>query len=216
MSSARDLTTSLHFLARLRDWRNNEAWERFMQDYHPVMLRWALRYMPSPVDAEEVAAEVLAKLPQAIRSFQHDGRERGFRNYLLVAIRHAAWEFLKKRGKCPGSQGTGDSAVASLLNQAADSAMVVELEQELSEAVTKVGAQTAEAMEAVKAKLRSPTVWSAFELHVLKGRPAREVAAKLGISQARVYVNVKRVRTQLQHELKRLRPQPPDARRNGQ
>jgi RNA polymerase sigma factor (sigma-70 family) len=216
MSSASDLTTSLDFLARLHDWRDNEAWEKFVKDYHPVMLRWALHYVPSPVDAEEVAALVLAKLPQAIRSFSHDGRERGFRNYLLVAIRNAAWGFLEKRGKCPGGQGTGDSAVAALLNEAADSAMVVELEQELSEAVAKVKAQTDKAVDAVKAALRSPTVWPAFELHVLKGRSAREVAAELGIPQARVYVNVHRVWSQLRLELKRRPPQPPDGRRNGQ
>jgi RNA polymerase sigma factor (sigma-70 family) len=215
MQSASDLITDLSFLARLRNWQN-EAWKEFLTDYRPTMVHWALRYISSQADAEEVADRVLLNLVKAIPSFQHDGRERGFRNYLLVAIRHATWEFLNKLGKCPGGQGTGDSAVAALLNEAADSAMVVELEQELSDAVSKVGAQTGEAIEAVKAKLRSPTVWPAFELHVLKGHPAREVAAKLGIPQARVYVNVKRVRTQLHLELKRLRPQPPDGRRNGQ
>jgi RNA polymerase sigma factor (sigma-70 family) len=197
MISASDLTTSLDFLARLRDWGDNEAWEKFMDDYHPVMLRWARRYVPSPVDAEEVAAGVLAKLPQAIQSFHHDGRERGFRNYLLVAIRHAAWDLLEKRGNCPGGQGTGDSAVAALLNEAADSASVVELEKELSDAVK---AQIAEAVEVVKAKLRSPTVWPSFELHVLQGHSAREVAAELGIPLARVFVNVNRVWKQLERE----------------
>jgi RNA polymerase sigma factor (sigma-70 family) len=216
MSSASDLTTSLDFLARLRDWRNNEAWEKFMEDYHPVMLRWALRCVPSPVDAEEVAAGVLAKLPQAIRSFQHDGRERGFRNYLLVAIRNAARDFLKKPGKCPGGQGTGDSAVAALLNEVADSASVVELEQELSEAVAKVNAQTAEAVDAVKASLRSPTTWRAFQLHVLEERPAREVAAELGIPLGSVFVYAFRVRTRLRLELESRQPQPPGGRRNGQ
>ena len=119
------------------------------------------------------------------------------RDYLLVAIRHATWEFLNKLGKCPGGQGTGDSAVAALLNEAADSAMVVKLEQEISEAIN---AQIAEAVDAVKAKLRSPTVWPSFELHVLKGHSAREVAAELGIPQARVYVNVNRVWEMLEHK----------------
>ena len=119
------------------------------------------------------------------------------RDYLLVAIRHAAWDFLKEPDKCPGAQGTGDSAVAAFLNEAADSAMVVELEQEISEAIN---AQIAEAVDAVKAKLRSPTVWPSFELHVLKGHSAREVAAELGIPQARVYVNVNRVWEMLEHK----------------
>jgi DNA-directed RNA polymerase specialized sigma24 family protein len=118
------------------------------------------------------------------------------RDYLLVAIRHAAWDF-RERSKCPGGQGTGDSAVAALLNEAADSAMVVKLEQEISEAIN---AQIAEAVDAVKAKLRSPTVWPSFELHVLKGHSAREVAAELGIPQARVYVNVNRVWEMLEHK----------------
>jgi RNA polymerase sigma factor (sigma-70 family) len=215
MQSVSDPKTDLSFLARLANWQN-EAWNEFLTEYRPVMVHWAVRYIPSRPDAEEVADRVLLKLLKAIPSFQHDGREHGFRNYLLVAIHNAARDFIDERVKCPGAQGAGDSAVAALLNEAADSAIVVGLEQQLSEAVAGVGAQTAEAMEAVKAKLRSPTVWPAFELHVLKGHPAREVAAKLGIPQARVYVNVSRVRTQLQLELKRLRPQPPHGRRNGQ
>jgi RNA polymerase sigma-70 factor (ECF subfamily) len=205
MASASDLKTDLSFLARLRTWQN-EAWKEFLKDYRPVMVRWAVRYVPSQPDAEEVADRVLLNLLKAIPSFQHNGRERGFRNYLLVAIRHAAWDLLREWGKCPGGQGAGDSAVAALLNEAADSALVVELEQELSEAVAKVNAQTAEAIDAVKTSLRSPTTWRAFELHVLEERPAREVAAKLGIPQGDVYVYAYRVRKRLKGELESREP----------
>src|SRR5262245_64850979 len=132
MQSASDLKTDLSFLARLRNWQN-EAWKGFLKEYRPVMVHWAVRYVPSQADAEEVADRILLNLVKAIPSFQHDGRERGFRNYLFAAIHNAARDLLRKRSNCPGGQGTGDSAVAALLNEAADSASVVELEQELSE-----------------------------------------------------------------------------------
>jgi RNA polymerase sigma-70 factor (ECF subfamily) len=215
MQSASDLKTDLSFLARLRNWQN-EAWKEFLTEYRPVMARWAVRYVPSQVDAEEVADRVLLNLVKAIPSFRHDGRERGFRNYLLVAIQHAAWDLLREQGKCPGGQGAGDSAVAALLNEAADSASVVELERELGSAVEIIKVQTAEAVDAVKASLRSPKTWQAFELHVLEGRPAREVAAELGIPQGDVYVYAHRVRERLRQELERRQPQPRGGRRNGQ
>ena len=214
MPTASDLKTDLSFLARLGNWQN-EAWKEFLTEYRPVMVHWAVRYIPSQADAEEVADRVLLKLVKAIPSFQHDGRERGFRNYLLVAIHNAARDFIDERVKCPGAQGAGDSAVAALLNEAADSASVVELEQELGEAVGKVKAQIDKAFDAVKASLRSPTTWRSFELHVLEQRPACEVAEVLGIPKADVYVYASRVRTRLR-ELESRRLQPPVGKRNGQ
>jgi DNA-directed RNA polymerase specialized sigma24 family protein len=102
------------------------------------------------------------------------------------------------------------------LNEAADSASVVELGQELIGILTKVNAQTAEAIHAVKARLRSPTTWRAFQLHVLEERPAREVAAELGIPQGDVYVHASRVRKHLRRELESRRLQPLLGGRNGQ
>jgi RNA polymerase sigma-70 factor (ECF subfamily) len=215
MQSASDLKTDLSFLARLRNWQN-EAWNEFLTEYRPVMVRWAMRYVPCQPDAEDVADRVLLNLVKAIPSFQHDGRERGFRNYLFAAIHNAAQDLLREWRNCPGGQGAGDSAVAALVNEAADSASVVELEHELSEAVAKISAQTTEAVDAVKASLRSPTTWRAFELHILEGRPAREVAAELGIPQGDVYVYASRVRTRLKRELESRQPQRAGGRRNGQ
>jgi RNA polymerase sigma factor (sigma-70 family) len=205
MQPASDLKTDLSFLARLHNWQN-EAWKEFLTKYRPAMVRWAERYINSRADAEEVTDRVLLNLVRAIRSFQHDGRERGFRNYLLVAIRNAARDLIGERVRCPGAQGAGDSAVAALLNGAADSASVVELEQELSEPVVKVKTQIDKAFDAVKASLRSPITWRAFELHVLDGRPAREVAAELRIPQGDVYVYAHRVRRRLERELESRQP----------
>jgi RNA polymerase sigma-70 factor (ECF subfamily) len=215
MRSASGLKTDLSFLARLRDWQN-EAWKEFLKDYRPVMVRWAVRYVPSQPDAEEVADQVLLNLLKRLPSFQHDGRERGFRNYLLRAIHNAARDWIRERVGCLGAQGAGDSAVAALLNEAADSASVVELEQQLGSAVVTVKVQLDEAFDAVKASLRSPTTWRAFELHILEERPARQVGAELGIPQGDVYVYAYRVRKRLECELKRRQPQRPDGRRSGQ
>jgi RNA polymerase sigma factor (sigma-70 family) len=215
MRSASDLKTDLSFLARLRDWQN-EAWKEFLKEYRPVMVHWAERYVPSQADAEEVADRVLLNLMKAIPSFQHDGRERGFRNYLLVAIHNAAQDLIGERVKSPGAQGAGDPIVAALLNEAADSASVVELEQELGKATETVKAQLDKAFDAVKASLRGPTTWRAFELHILEERPAREVSAELGIPQGDVYVYAYRVRKRLERELKGHQPQRPGGRRSGQ
>src|SRR5262249_16535112 len=119
MQSASDLKTDLSLLAQLRDWQN-EAWKEFLKGYRPRMAGWAVRYVRSQPDAEEVADRVLLNLLKRIPSFQHDGRERGFRNYLLVAIHNAARDFIQERVSCLGAQGAGDSAVAALLNEAAD------------------------------------------------------------------------------------------------
>jgi RNA polymerase sigma factor (sigma-70 family) len=194
MESASHLKTNLSFLARLGSWQD-EAWSKFLTDYRPVMVHWAERYTHSPADAEEVADRVLLNLVRRMPSFEHDGRERGFRNYLSVAIRNAARNFVDERVKIPGALGAGDSAVTALINEAADSASVVQLDEKLGEGKIKV--QIEKVFDAVKAVLRSPTTWRAFELHVLEGRTARDVAAELSIPIGDVYVHASRVRARL-------------------
>jgi RNA polymerase sigma-70 factor (ECF subfamily) len=47
----------------------------------------------------------------------------------------------------------------------------------------------------------SPTLWRAFEQHVLAGRPAAEVAAELSVAPGTVYVAKSRVLRRLREEL---------------
>jgi RNA polymerase sigma factor (sigma-70 family) len=204
MDLASSLSTSLSLLHQLRDWQNFEAWQTFVLRYRPVMVGWARRRGLSLADAEEVADAVLGRLPQALQTFAHDGRERGFRNFLGVAVRNAAIDLQRKRQRCPGGQAGMDAS--ALLNQLEDPAHVDELEQELTEAAVQLNRHVEAAVAAVRASLKGPRTWTAFEQHCLQGRTAQEVADQLGIPKGDVYTYTSRVRTRLREELeKRLR-----------
>lgn len=59
------------------------------------------------------------------------------------------------------------------------------------------------ALERLRDEL-SPKLYQIFDLYVLRGQPARDVALALGISRARVYLARHRVQRLLRQEVRRL------------
>jgi RNA polymerase sigma-70 factor (ECF subfamily) len=195
-----DLTTQLTLLSRLRDWDNFQAWKDLVDRYRPSMVRWAQRRNLSQADAEDVADSVLARLPEALRTFAHDGHKGGFRNYLWQAVHNAIVDLARKRER-GGWPAIGGSGVIGRLNQLEDPASVAELEDELGDATAEFSARTQAAVDAVKRRLRGDCTWRAFELRCLEDMSGRQVAEILAIPLAQVHVYVHRVKALLRREL---------------
>ena len=179
MKASCDLRTSITLLNQLRDWENVEAWKTFVERYRPLMVRWGRRRGLSLADAEEVADLVLSRVPRALQSFEHDGRDHGFRSFLCTAVRNAVSDLREKQGNCPGDQGAGGSNVLQLLHQLKDPAVLDELEPELGDAASELNALVNEVVAAVRARLKSPNTWPAFERHCLLGQSARRWPSSL-------------------------------------
>ena len=63
MSKSPDKDTSLTLIMRVQqNPADLQAWDKFVQRYHPIIRAWCLRWGSQPSDADDVAQQVLLKL----------------------------------------------------------------------------------------------------------------------------------------------------------
>jgi RNA polymerase sigma-70 factor (ECF subfamily) len=195
----REPTTGITVMRLLDDPQNNQAWERFVKHYSPLILRWAQARIAHDEDACNVAQEVLYKLLLHLKSY--DRKKGRFRPWLRQVVRNACMDFLRSSTRQPG--GTGDSRVHELLaNVAANQpdaleelirAMDAQLELELYQL----------AIERVQQRVEACT-WQAFCQVALEGQDPQQVAAALDKPITAVYMARHRVSRMLREEMEKL------------
>jgi RNA polymerase sigma-70 factor (ECF subfamily) len=125
---------------------------------------------------------------------------RRFRGWLKTVVDNTVRSFWREMAHGPGARGSGTSAVQETLEQVAVDDLIVELDNSLEEDLEKAHQVMARVQERVKVR-----TWKAF-WHTAMGRePAAQVAARLGMTVAAVYVAKNRVGTMLREEAARLR-----------
>ena len=188
-------TTSVTLLARLRqDPTDQAAWGEFVERYGRHIYRWCRQWKLQDADAEDVTQDILVKLAQKLRDFAYDP-SRSFRGWLKTIAHHAWRDFVDSRRS---GQATGDSRVWELL-QTLESRD--DLVQKLEEAFDH------ELLEAAKVRVQlrvAPHTWEAFRLVALEGLPVAEVASRVQLQVAMVYVAKSKVQKMLQEEIRKL------------
>jgi RNA polymerase sigma-70 factor (ECF subfamily) len=188
-------TTRATLLARLRhDPLNDGAWDEFVEHYGRHIYRWCRQWGLQDADAEDVTQEILLKLARKLREFTYNP-ESSFRGWLKTVAHHAWRDFVDGRNH---ARSTGDERIWELLQsvEARD-----DLIQKLEEAFDF------ELLEAAKVQVRlrvAPHTWEAFQLMAIEGRPATEVADKVQMQVAMVYVAKSKVKKMLQEEIQKL------------
>src|SRR5262249_26933041 len=196
MDNGRDTRTSATLLGRLRRQPLDQAaWSEFVERYGRKIYHWCRRWHLQPADAEDVTQEVLAKLARKMGSFTYDP-SGSFRSWLKT-VTHNAWsDFLQSR-KVPGA-GNGTACPVELLKaDAAGTDLIDQLE----------GAFQRELLEEAMARVRprvEPGTWEAFRLMAVEGWSGAEVARRLQLKVAHVFVAAGRVRKRLQEEVRKL------------
>jgi RNA polymerase sigma-70 factor (ECF subfamily) len=189
-------TTRVTLLARLRQHPTDQAaWAVFVKYYGRHIYRWCRQWKLQDADAEDVTQDILLKLARKLREFAYDP-SRSFRGWLKTLTHHAWRDFVDspRRAHAPA----GDGQVWELLQtlEARE-----DLVQRLQEAFDH------ELLEAAKVRVRlrvAPHTWEAFRLLVFEGLPVAEVAAKVQMQVAMVYVAKSKVQKLLQEEIQRL------------
>jgi RNA polymerase sigma-70 factor (ECF subfamily) len=146
-------------------------------------------------DAEDVTQEILLKLAQKLRSFAYDP-SRSFRGWLKTVAHHAWRDFVDSRRRAQA--GAGDSHVQELIQ-------TLEARQDLLQKLEE--AFDHELLEAAKVQVQlrvAPHTWEAFRLVALEGQPVAEVAARVHMQVAMVYVAKSKVQKMLQEEIQKL------------
>lgn len=179
-------STSPSLLVRLRVPTDAAAWERFVELYTPLLMRWCKRFGMTESDAADATQDVLLQAIRTLPSFEYD-RTRSFRAWLKTVLANV-WR-KQQRGRLRGRSPDGDADLAES-PPAGDPFDEVEHRSYLVRRALKIAEQDFE-----------PTTWKACVEFVMQGRPAADVARDLGISANAVYLAKSRVMRHLRVEL---------------
>jgi RNA polymerase sigma-70 factor (ECF subfamily) len=195
--------TDVSLLLRLRqDPSDQTAWRAFVERYGRRIYVWCRQWRLQEADAEDVTQNVLLILAEEMRKFHYDAAG-SFRAWLKTVARHA-WSRYATLGRRPGG-GTGDSDVLPLLASVeAREDLAARLEEEFDRELLQL------AMTRVAQRVETHT-WQAFRLMALEGVSGPEVAKRLGVQLAMVYVAKSRVQKMIQEEIHQLEGEPPAA-----
>lgn len=168
-------------LARVRDVTDQDAWEEFVADYGPKILRWCDRQGLQEADCADVVQTVLSRLVVAMRSFEYDPERGRFRSWLRTVTHNAVNDFVRHYDR-PGC-GSGDPNVDRILKAVRDPGTVADLSSVLEQQAEVELLREAESRVQLRVK---PKNWLAWRQCVRDGRKSAEVAAASKIPVADV------------------------------
>ena len=175
-------------LLRIRDPEDADSWNRFVDVYRPLILRYARKRGLQDADAADVAQDVLAQVSRAIRAFEYRPEVGRFRDWLGTVVRHRVHRFLRREANQPrGAEGNWlDDLPAT--------------QQDSDWSVAFNAHVLNEALDRARPHFEAST-WDAFRLAWLEQQPAATAAEKLGIPVAGVYLAKSRVLKRLREEV---------------
>jgi RNA polymerase sigma-70 factor (ECF subfamily) len=169
-------------IERLRDPSAQNAWERFVRLYTPLLLHWSRRVGLQEQDAADLVQDVLIILVQKLPEF-HYQPGRSFRGWMRTVLMNR-WRDLPRRGRSapleseivmpPEADGLEESEYRLYVVGRALMLMAADFE---------------------------PTTWQACWETVVGDRSAADVAAELGITVNAVYLAKSRVLVRLRRDL---------------
>jgi RNA polymerase sigma-70 factor (ECF subfamily) len=176
--------TQLSLLDRVRNLGDGPSWRMFHEIYRPLIFGYLRGLGIKPHDAEDLTQEVFERLVAILPKFQLDHRKGRFRTFLWrltynTLVAGARWRKVRDRAE--------DEWVRRFSE--ADRSRRRELEwiflREHRRRILEV------ALPQARARM-SAMAWACFEGRLVQGRPAAEIAARLGIKPQSVYVYASR------------------------
>jgi RNA polymerase sigma-70 factor (ECF subfamily) len=190
----------------LRDLENpghrEAAWRTFLQRYQPLIYRWSCRTGLSHDDAEEVSAAVLCKLVIALRDFVYDPAHR-FRGWLKTLVENEVRSLYRQRRRRPGDRGSAHPLAQRRLDEIPTHDPIAELVEQLDDTLARDLRDAEEITRRVQERVE-PHTWQAFWLTAVGKESGCDVADRLRMKIAAVYMAKRRVGQMLRDEAERL------------
>lgn len=187
-------TTSTTLLAGLHDNKNSAVWREFDRRYRPILQGFARRLGLRTDDAADVAQEVLFQFVRDYGRGKYDRSKGRLRTWLMTIMHRRVVDHHRACGVRREKRGS-----SGLVNISAEADLEAAWESE------RKARLLAQALVELKDTSRTnEQTLKAFELYVLKHRPAEEVAETLDITVAAVYVAKNRVAERLREIVARL------------
>jgi RNA polymerase sigma-70 factor (ECF subfamily) len=191
--------TSASLLVRIRDGRDQEAWQQFVQLYAPVVYGFARKRGLQDADAADVMQDVLRSVARTAARLEYDPSRGSFRGWLYTVSRNKIFNFLQAN-RHNLDRGKGGEEARERLETLADSEwqLASSWDEEYERNLALL------AMNQVQEEVL-PATWQAFWQTAVEGKHAREAGLALGMSAGAVYVARSRVLARLREEVGRLR-----------
>jgi RNA polymerase sigma-70 factor (ECF subfamily) len=175
----------MSLLERVRDLSDRRSWGEFYAIYGPLIFRYLRALGLGEDDAEDLRAEVFARLLATLPTFELDRWRARFRTYLWKLTHNAMVDRARRRK-------VRDRAEEEWVRRfrEADESASRELER------TWIRQHRRRILEVVLPRARasaSATAWACFEGRLVHRRSAAEIAGPLGIPANAVYVYASRV-----------------------
>ena len=102
--SSQEKSTSLSLLERVRG-QDQEAWQRLIHLYGPLVARWCSHRCVRPQDAEDVQQEVFHAVATSLHKFRLDRPGDTFRGWLRGITKNKLLDHYRRRHGQPEAQG---------------------------------------------------------------------------------------------------------------
>jgi RNA polymerase sigma factor (sigma-70 family) len=182
-------STHASLLVRLRDAQDGDAWREFVELYTPLVFGYARKQGLQNADAADLTQDVLGAVAGSVGRLEYDPERGTFRSWLFTIVRRklSDWRAARhNRIRC-----NGDPVPPQFLEQSpAPERAEQEWEADWQRRVF------AWACEQVRRDVSDAT-WQAFWRTAFQGESGKQVAAKLGLSVAAVYLARSRVLARL-------------------
>jgi RNA polymerase sigma-70 factor (ECF subfamily) len=185
--------TSASLLERLAHPSDEQAWQRLVDLYTPLLRGWLSRQDLQPADADDLVQEVVAVVVRELPHFEHNHRPGAFRSWLRAILTNRLRAFWKARQHQP--LAIGSSEFQATVEQLADdgSGLSRLWDDEHNRHVVR------QLLEQIRGQV-APNTWSAFCKVALEGKTEESVAAELGLSVNAVFIAKSRVLNRLRQE----------------
>ncbi|MCH8241547.1 MAG: sigma-70 family RNA polymerase sigma factor [Planctomycetes bacterium] len=180
--------TSLTLLQRLRQ-QDQEAWQRMVELYYPLVYRWCRQSGLQQHDVLDVVQEVFRSASTSLDKFRRERPGDTFRGWLRGITRHKLQDHWRHR-----EQAAGGTDALRRLEQVPDRAEGEENEPREAAVVTQ------RALELIGDEFEERT-WQAFWRVNIDGEQPAQVAGDLGMTANAVYKAKARVFRRLREEL---------------
>ena len=171
---------------------DEEAWDRLVQVYGPMIYGWARKRGASAEDASDVMQDVFQTLTTKLGEFEKRSEASSFRAWLYTVTRNRVVDMFRKREK-------RELAVGGTGGQQLLQAYPEQLDPADEDSQNELVHLRRRAMESMSIDFESRT-WQAFYRTAIQNDLPADVAADLGISVWAVYKARSRVLRKLKEE----------------
>ena len=198
------LPTRQSLLSRLRDCQDQEGWREFFDAYWRLIYNVARKTGLADAEAQDVVQDTFIYLSRRMPQFRYDAKRGSFKSWLRVVTRSRI--AVHHRTQRPSAPFIRESLAGAMHNE--DS--LEELPDPAADALDTVWQREWEAhlvntaMRRVRSKVSSQQLLI-FRLAALGELSLTQVAKKLGVSLAQVYLARHRVGRLFKREVHRLR-----------